>query len=214
MASTCLSYRLFSLSMSHKPVLTMRSRTLLLSHFSRVWLFETLWTVACQAPLYMGILQAEYWSGLPCPPPGDFPNLEMEPTSLMSPELAGVYFTTSATWEALIQDTAVAAAAKSLQSCPTLCDARDGSPPGCPIPGILQARTLEWVSISFSSAWNWKVKVKSFSHVWLCATPWTVAHQAPPSMGFSRQEYLSGVPLPSPSKTLESIKKKGTDRNM
>ena len=90
MASTCLSYRLFSLSMSHKPVLTMRSRTLLLSHFSRVWLFETLWTVACQAPLYMGILQAEYWSGLPCPPPGDLPNLEMEPTSLMpcsSPDL-------------------------------------------------------------------------------------------------------------------------------
>ena len=154
MASTCLSYRLFSLSMSHKPVLTMRSRTLLLSHFSRVWLFETLWTVACQAPLYMGILQAEYWSGLPCPPPGDLPNLEMEPTSLMSPELAGMYFTTSATWEALIQDTA--AAAKSLQSCLTLCNPRDSSPPGSPVPGIPQARTLEWVAISFSNAWKWK----------------------------------------------------------
>ena len=92
-----------------------------------------------------------------------------------------------------------AAAAKSLQSCPTLCDPIDGSPPGSPVPGILQARILEWVAISFSNAWKWKVKVKSLSHVWLLATPWTAAHQAPPSMGFSRQEYWSGVPLPSPS---------------
>ena len=91
-----------------------------------------------------------------------------------------------------------AAAAKSLQSCPTLCDPIDGSLPGSPVPGILQARTLEWVAISFSNAWKWKVKVKSLSHVWLLATPWTAAYQAPPSMGFSRQEYWSGVPLPSP----------------
>jgi len=91
-----------------------------------------------------------------------------------------------------------AAAAKSLQSCPTLCDPIDGSPPGSPVPGILQARTLEWVAISFSSAWKWKVKVKSLSCVQLLATPWTSAHQAPPPMGFSRQEYWSGVPLPSP----------------
>ena len=92
---------------------------------------------------------------------------------------------------------AAAAAAKSLQSCPTLCDPIDGSPPGSSIPGILQARTLEWVSISFSNAWKWKVKVKLLSHVRLLATPWTVAYQAAPSMGFSRQEYWSGVPLPS-----------------
>ena len=92
----------------------------------------------------------------------------------------------------------VAAAAKSLQSCPTLCDPRDGSPPGSPVPGILQARTLEWLAISFSSAWKWKVKVKSLSCVRLLAIPWTAAHQAPPSMGFSRQGYWSGVPLPSP----------------
>ena len=92
----------------------------------------------------------------------------------------------------------VAAAAKSLQSCPTLCDPIDGSPPGSPIPGILQARTLEWVAISFSNAWKWKVKVKSLSRVRLLATPWTAAYQAPPSMGFSRQEYWSGLPLPSP----------------
>ena len=89
-------------------------------------------------------------------------------------------------------------AAKSLQSCPTLCDPRDGSPRGSPVPGILQARTLEWVAISFSNAGKWKVRVKSLSRVRLLATPWTAAHQAPPSMGFSRQEYWSGLPLPSP----------------
>ena len=95
---------------------------------------------------------------------------------------------------------AAAAAAKSLQSCLTLCDPIDDSPPGSPVPGILQARTLEWVAISSSNAWKWKVKVKSFSRVWLLATPWTAAYQAPPSMGFARQEYWSGLPLPSPSK--------------
>ena len=91
-----------------------------------------------------------------------------------------------------------AAAAKSLQLCPTLCDPIDGSPPGSAIPGILKARTLEWVAISFSNAWKWKVKVKSLGHIQLLATPWTAAYQAPPPMGFSRQEYWSGVPLPSP----------------
>ena len=91
-----------------------------------------------------------------------------------------------------------AAAVKLLQSCPTLCDPRDGSPPGSPVPGILQARTLERVAISFSNAGKQKVKVKSLSHVWLLATPWTAAYQAPPSVGFPRQEYCSGVPLPSP----------------
>ena len=93
---------------------------------------------------------------------------------------------------------ATATAAKSLQSCPTRCDAIDGSPPGSPVPGILQARTLEWVAISFSNAWRWKVKVKSLSRVRLFATPWTLAYQAPPSMGFSRQQYLNGLPFPSP----------------
>ena len=95
-------------------------------------------------------------------------------------------------------DKAAAATAKSLQSCPTLCDPIDGSPPGSPIPGILQARTLEWVAISFSNAWQWKGKVKSLSHVRLLAIPWTAAYQVPPSMGFSRQEYWSGMPLLSP----------------
>ena len=86
-------------------------------------------------------------------------------------------------------------AAKLSQSCPTLCDPIDGSPPDSPVPGILQARTLEWVAISFSNAWKWKVKVKSLRRVRLFATPWTAAYQAPPSMEFSRQEYWSGVPL-------------------
>ena len=84
-----------------------------------------------------------------------------------------------------------------------LCDPTDGSPPGSPVPGILQARTLEWVAISFSNAWKWKVKVKLLSHVQLLEIPCTAAYQAPPSMGFSRQEYWSGVPLPS--SVLESM---------
>ena len=96
-------------------------------------------------------------------------------------------------------------AAKSLQSCLTLYDPIDGSPPGSAVPGILQARTLEWVAISFSNAWKWKVRVKSLSWVWLFGTPWTAAHQAPPSMGFSRQEYWSGVPLPSPNTIFRGV---------
>ena len=111
-------------------------------------------------------------------------------------------------WAALWQETHLfrppAAAAKSLQSCLTLCDPIDGSPPGSAIPGILQARTLEWVAISFSNAWKGKVKVKSLSCARLFATPWTAAHQAPLSMGFSRQEYWNGWPLPSPSDHLPS----------
>ena len=101
-----------------------------------------------------------------------------------------------------------AAAAKSLQSCPTLCDPIDGSPPGSPIPGILQARTLERVAISFSNAWKWKVKGKSLSHVLLLATPWTAAYQAPPSMGFSRKEYWNGMPLPSLRRVISTTKRK------
>ena len=92
---------------------------------------------------------------------------------------------------------AAAAAAKSLQSCPTLCNPIDSSPSGSPVPGILQARILEWVAISFSNAGKWKVKVNSLSRVRLSVTLWTAAFQALVSMGFSRQEYWSGVPLPS-----------------
>ena len=106
-------------------------------------------------------------------------------------------------WASLI---AAVVAAKSLQSCPTLCNPVDGSPPGSPVPGILQARSLEWVAISFSNAGKWKVKVKSLSHVRTFMTAWTAADQAPLAMGFSRQEYWSGVPLPSPKVKQESEK--------
>ena len=165
----------------------------MLSCFIHVQLFTTPWTVACQAPLFMGFFRQEYWSGLPCPPPG-------------YPSYPGIQTLCLLHWQVCSLPLAppgkprlsnAAAAAKSLQSCPTLFDPIDGSPSGSSVPGILQARTLEWVAISFSNAWKWKVKVKSLSHVWLLVTPWTAAYQAPPSMGFSRQEYWSGLPLTS-----------------
>ena len=130
-----------------------------------------------------------------------FPPICYLPTHLRAeaPQVGDWWADLIKSWLWFVLVSLLAAAAKSLQSCPTLCDPRDGSPPGSPVPGILQARTLEWVAISFSNAWKWKVKVKSLSRVRLLATPWTAAHQAPLSMGFSRQEYWSGVPLPSPS---------------
>ena len=104
------------------------------------------------------------------------------------PTNQSIWYTTSINLRIkILWTSAAAAAAKSLHSCLTLCDPINGSPPGSPVPGILQARTLEWVAISLSNAWKWKVKVKSLSRVRLLATPWTAAHQAPPSMGFSRQ---------------------------
>ena len=113
-------------------------------------------------------------------------------------------------WKGKGQGTpAAAATAKSRQSCPTLRDPIDGSPPGSPIPGILQVRILEWVAISFSNAWKWKVKVKSLSYVRLFVTPWTAAHQAPWSMGPSGQEYWRGVPLPSLREPLDTLLNRG-----
>ena len=111
----------------------------------------------------------------------------------VSPHLTSLGHHRALSWApcAIQQLPTAAAAAKSRQSCPTLCDPIDGSLPGSPVPGILQARTLEWVAISFSNAWKWKVKVKSLSCVRLFTTPWTAACQAPPSMGFSRQECWS-----------------------
>ena len=94
----------------------------------------------------------------------------------------------------LLQCMKVKSESKVVQSCPTLRDSMDCSLPGSSIHGIFQARVLEWVAISFSNAWKWKVEVKSLSRIWLLATPWTAAYQAPPPMGFSRQAYWSGVP--------------------
>ena len=125
----------------------------------------------------MGFTKQEYWSGLPFPTPGDL--LDLGKSTLF----ICLFFSLLLL---------------SRFSCVRLCNPIDSSPPGSPVPGILQARTLEWVAISFSNAWKWKVKVKSISHVWLSGTPWTVAHQAPPPMGFSSQEYWSGVPSPFP----------------
>ena len=99
----------------------------------------------------MGFSRQEYWSGLPCPPPGNLPDPGIEPLSPVSPALAGGFFTTSTTREAPIQSI-TAAAAKSLQSHRTLCNPIDGSPPGSSVPGVFQARILEWVAISFSKA--------------------------------------------------------------
>ena len=149
-------------------------------------------TIAHQALLSKEFSRQEYWSALSFSFPGDLPNSGIKPRS-------HVLQTDSLPSESLRKFCFnPAAAAKSLQSCPTLCDPIDGSPPGSPVPGILLARTWEWVAISFSNAWKWKGKVKSLSHAQLLVTPWTSAYQAPPSMGFSRQEYWSGVPLPSP----------------
>ena len=134
----------------------------------------------------------------------------IRPSAFFTVQLSHPYMTTGKTialnrWtlvgkvmSLLFNMLSAAAAAKSLQSYPTLCDPIDGSPLGSPIPGILHARILEWVAISFSNIWKWKVKVKLLSSAELLATAQTAAYQAPPSMGFSRQEYWSGLPLPSP----------------
>ena len=125
--------------------------------------------------------------------------LQLQHTRLLCPPLSSGVCSNSCSlswWRNLTISSSTTT--RLLQSCPTLCDPTDGSPPGSAVPGILQARMLEWVAISFSNAWKWKLKVKSLSRARLFATPWTAAYQAPPSMGFSRQEYWSGVPLPSP----------------
>ena len=170
-----------------------------------------------QAPPSLGFSRQEYWNGLPFPSPmqesekwkwscsvmsNSWRPHGLQPTRLCrSWDFPGN--STRVGCHCLFHMATAAAAAKSLQSCLTLCDPIDGSSPRSPVPGTLQARTLEWVAISFSNVWKWKVKVKSLSRVWLLATPWTAAYQAPPPMGISRQEYWSGLPLPSPRFLLE-----------
>ena len=176
---------------------------LLLSCFSHVRLCATPWTAARQASPSLGFSRQKHWSGLPFPSPmhesekrkwsRSVVSDSSDPMdcSLAGSSVHGVFQARVLEWGAIDfskTSVAAAAAAKSPQSCPTLCDPIDGSPPGSAIPGILQARTLEWVAISFSNAWKWKAKVKSLSRVRLFATPRTAAYQAPPSMGVSRQE--------------------------
>ena len=126
----------------------------MLSRFSLVQLFATLWTVACQAPLSVEFLRQEYWSELPFPPPGDLPHPRIEPVSLTSSALAGGSFTAPDTREGLTSLLSAAAVAAAAKSCRVqiLCDPVDGSPSGSPVLGILQTRTLRWVAISFSNA--------------------------------------------------------------
>ena len=137
----------------------------------------TIWAVAHQAPLSVGLPRQEYWSGLPCSPPGDLSDLGIEPTSLKSPALAGGFFTTQHRGSPNVST--AAAAAKLLQSCLTLCDPIDG----CCL-----------------------LLLSHFSCVRLCVTPETAAHQTPPSLGFSRQEHWSGLPFLSPMHESEKSK--------
>ena len=124
-------------------------------------------------------------------------------------EWVAIFFSRGSSWPRdQTRISIAAAAAKSFQLCLTLWDPMDCSPPGSLVPGILQARTPEWVAISFSKAWKWKVKVRSLSGVWLLATPWTADYQAPPSMGFSGQQYWSGVSLPSPRISIRQVLKR------
>ena len=162
----------------------------LLSRFSHIQLCD-LMDQSLSGSSLQGILQARIleWVAMPSSRGSSQPRDWIHVSYVSC--ITGGFITHWATW--------CSAAAKSLQLCLTLCDPIDGSPPDSPVPGILQARTLEWVAISFSNVWNWKVKVKLLSHVRLLATPWTAAHQAPLSMGFARQEHWSGVPLSSPN---------------
>ena len=178
--------------------------------FSHIVLKKTIerhmFTTHCQAPISLMSRPTNHWSiaAIALTRPFKFQHLlhiSCQDDLSASPYIgflstASVFVTFIITLLYIFQVTFIIAA-KSLQSCPTLCDPKDGSPLGSPVPGTLQARTLEWVAISFSNAWRWKVKVRSLILVWLFTTPWTAAYQAPPSIGFSRQEYWSGVPLPS-----------------
>ena len=108
---------------------------------SRVQLLETPWTAAYQASPSMEFSRQEYWSGVPLPSPGSIPYPAAIACRFFFDDDDLFFFVANAN-----------ANAKSLQLCPTLCDPIDGSPPGSPVPGILKARTLEWVAISFSNA--------------------------------------------------------------
>ena len=154
--------------------------------------------IACQAPLSMGILQKRIleWVAMPSSRGSSWPR---DSTHVSYASCTGKRGLNHEHHLGSPTNVNAATAATSLQLCLTLCDPIDGSPPGSRIPGILQPRTLQWVAISFSDAWKWKVKVKSLGHVQLFVTPWPSAYKAPPSMVFSRQEYWSGLPLPSPT---------------
>ena len=161
-----------------------------------VQLFVTPCSVARQAPQSMGFSRQEYWSGVLFPSPWDLSNSGIEPTSAVSPVLAGRFYTIRATEEAYLFCYCYCCYVALVVS--NSVRPHRWQPTRLPVPRILQARTLEWIAISFSNARKRKAKVKLLSPVWVFVTPWTVAYQTPQSMGFSRQEYWSGLPFPSP----------------
>ena len=143
----------------------------MISHFIWVQLLATLWTIARKAPLSMGFSKQEYCSGLPCSSPGDLPDSGIELTSLMSLAFGGRFFTTSTTWEALLD----ACESEVAQSCPTLCNPMDYSPPGSCVHGILWARILEWVAMLFSRGSSWPRDPTLVSYV-SCIGRWVLYH--------------------------------------
>ena len=159
----------------------------MLGRFSSVWLFVTLWTIIHHAPLSMGFSRHKYWSGLPCPPPGDLPDPGIKPTCLMSPALGG-FFTTNATGKAhVIPYHNISCILHSSLS-----------PIGCKLP---ENSVYFWYSIPLQTCpqiWKWVLLLSRFSRVWPFETLCTVTCQIPLSMGFSRQKDCSGKPFPSP----------------
>ena len=154
----------------------------MLSHFSHVWLCANLWTVACQAPLSMGVSRQEYWSGLPFPPPEDLPDSTIEPASLTFPALAGKFFPTSITSKSVVLKFQVHQ--NFLES---LLKHKLLGPTSRVFDALYSCRVWEFASLTNCQGIMMLVKWKSLSRVQLFGTPWTIQ-----SMGFSRPEYWSG----------------------
>ena len=174
------------------------------------------WTAAHQAPLSTGFFRQEYWSGLPCPPP-DLPDPGIEPGSLMSSELASEFFTTVATWEAQYGALdSIITKAKCLEKDFFIFLGRENitfeANSQATIVLFHSSNNTEFTCTHNTSTYSslqchleltlhimvWLLLLSRFSRVRPCVTPQTAAHQAPPSLGFSRQEHWSGLPFPSP----------------
>ena len=151
--STNIGYQLDMFPSRHVLCINKHWYLCVLSHFSHIQLFATLWTVVYQVPLSMGFSRQKYWGGFPFSSPRELltQGLNLHLFCLLNWQAGSLPLVPPGNPEAQVW-CAAAAAAKSLQSCPTQCDPIDGSPPGFPVPRILQARTLEWVAITFSNA--------------------------------------------------------------
>ena len=188
-------------------------KTHLFQSCGHCWVFQICWHIACSSFTASSFRIWNSSTGISSPPLALFVVMLSKAHLTSHSRMSGSRWVItplwlSGSWRSFLYSSSVyschrflissASVAESLQLCPTLCNLIDRSPQGSPVPGILQARTLEWVALPFSNAWKWKVKVKLLSRIRLLATLWIAAYQAPPPMGFSRQEYWSGVPLPSP----------------